>query len=366
MHKRVSHIDGLKGLCAIFVVIVHYFIAFGHFGYIGWQSNVEHAEKIAYYWDLFPFSAISNGTFILYIFFSLIAFIPAVRFFTQNDIEWVKQQALTRYFRFAPYVLAVTLLSYVFYINGWYFNQELGKLLDINWNLVMFTGADFSWADAFISALFRSMIINDNAYVTVLWCMHVIFLGSYISYFILILFGSLRHRFIFYALFLALCAYAPLFISFIVGIIVADIYSHYTKKIAPYITYSLLACGLFAAVFSELVIDSFSLKMYIQNLGIFFILLSVLYTEALQKALSHPFLLACASYSFEVILVHMIVLFSVSAWIFINTYHLGYAIALIITGIASIVINVIACVLFAKIMNPIHTVTMKLVKNIVT
>ena len=49
MAKRIIYIDGLKGLCGIWVCLFHYLLAFASFGYIGWESGVADADKAAYY-----------------------------------------------------------------------------------------------------------------------------------------------------------------------------------------------------------------------------------------------------------------------------------------------------------------------------
>ena len=96
MAKRIIYIDGLKGLCGIWVCLFHYLLAFASFGYIGWESGVADADKAAYYFRYFPYSILTNGSFPLYIFFALIGFIPALHFFQTGSADGIRRQAVMR------------------------------------------------------------------------------------------------------------------------------------------------------------------------------------------------------------------------------------------------------------------------------
>ncbi|WP_133245162.1 hypothetical protein [Victivallis vadensis] len=135
MAKRIIYIDGLKGLCGIWVCLFHYLLAFASFGYIGWESGVADADKAAYYFRYFPYSILTNGSFPLYIFFALIGFIPALHFFQTGSADGIRRQAVMRYFRLMPPVLACALIASVVYLTsgffqpgGWGFaGQQLGS-----------------------------------------------------------------------------------------------------------------------------------------------------------------------------------------------------------------------------------------------
>lgn len=70
---HIPYIDGLKGLCGIWICLFHYLLAFAPFGFI--------------------------------------AFLPSLRFFQTGNVASIKRQACIRYFRLMPPVLACTLLA---------------------------------------------------------------------------------------------------------------------------------------------------------------------------------------------------------------------------------------------------------------
>ncbi len=353
MSQKISYLNGVKGFCAIGVTVLHYLIAYGDFGYFGWQSGIEESQKISYYWEHFPFSLIANGNFVLYAFFTLIAFIPAVRFFRGYDEVWVKKQVITRYFRFLPYTVSMTLLSYALYAYGYYYHHALGDILQISWNKAMFAG-ELSFLGALVSAFLKVFVINDGSYVSPFWCMHIIFLGSYLTYALLFFFGTVSCRFVCYVFFLALSFYVPFYSAFIFGILAADIFVRYGEKAFPRLSMYALAFGLICAVFGELLVYTINMKIFVQNFGVFLIVLSINFSPSLQYFFENPVLLWCGRRSFELILVHFPIMFSVSAWIFMELYAVaGYMIAVLLTFLLAIPINALAMDIFAKMVAPL-------------
>ena len=85
MYSHIKYIDGLKGFSAIWVTLVHYFLAFMPIGYIGWECGVADSDKATTFFSNLPISIFSNSSFPLYTFFVLISFIPALIFFKKLD-----------------------------------------------------------------------------------------------------------------------------------------------------------------------------------------------------------------------------------------------------------------------------------------
>ncbi len=356
---HIKYIDGLKGLCALLVVFLHYLMGYVGRGFVGWQSGIEEAQKLNYFWANFPLSAVINSTFILQIFFTIVAFLPAWHFFNKQDVEWIKRQAIVRYFRFVPYTIIITILSYFMYLSGAYFNQEVGQLLNIQWISALMMG-NFSWPDAFVSGLFRSFVQGDGGYVAVLWCMHIIFLGSYIAYASILLFASIkRHMYIFSILFLISCFVLPWAMVFVGGVMIASIVSNEFKN--PSSTKFRNSMGLvllFVGITLGMGVDGFTQDFIwqdiIKNCAAICVTLSVFYLDFLQKILQTPFLLSCGKYGFSIIVTHGLIMLSISSWLFLKLHAwLGYDLALWLTFILSIIPLSLATIIFAKVMDPI-------------
>ncbi len=68
MSRHIPYIDGLKGCCALCVVLFHYLLTFDVKGYVGWNSGIDAPEQWGHFWAYFPLSFFSNASYVLYMF----------------------------------------------------------------------------------------------------------------------------------------------------------------------------------------------------------------------------------------------------------------------------------------------------------
>lgn len=376
-----AYLDGLKGICGIWIILFHYLLAFAIFGYVGFECGIADADKYDYYFKYFPYSIISNSSCALYLFFAMIAFFPALHYFQNNNREWVQRQAVVRYFRLMPPILAVVLLSYGIYVCNGFYNQELGALLNNTWDKFYYT-EDLSLAGAFANGLFGAIWQGNADYNVVLWCMQTIFFGSYMSYAIVLFFGNLRCRALMYAVVFGLCLsstlsfWGPMYLIFLGGITAADILAGMVKNAQGQVqgqvqgseitAFSLLILGLVLMHIPTVVYPWPLLESIFLAVGPVCILIACARSRCLQRLLCHPFLVACGKYSFSMVLVHFPVLFSFSAWFFVTVHpHLDYSVTLALTLLTAIPINAIAVLLFQKCIDKPTSMLSKAVYSLV-
>lgn len=345
---HIAYIDGLKGLCGIWICLFHYLLAFAAFGYIGWESGIPQAERAGYYFRYFPYSILSNGSFPLYVFFAVIAFLPALRFFQNGKAESVKRQAVIRYFRLMPPVLVCALCAYAVFACGGFFNQDLAAHLDNNWDRAFYT-APLSWTGALANGLFDALWNGNSDYCSVLWCMNVILFGSYFSYGALLFFGSLRRRFWVYAALFLLSFTAPVYTAFLGGLAAADVLAARGGGAQSGRWGGLLAlAGLVAGIFPEVLLPSGLTEQTLFGIGAFLLLLGCARSAALQKLLSRSWLVRAGELSFALVLTHFTVLMSFSAWFFlaVQGQGLSYVPALTLTLATAVPVNYAFTLLF--------------------
>ncbi len=363
MNKHIQYIDGLKGFCALCVIIYHYILAFDFKGYVGWNSGIAPHDSWSHFWSYFPLSFISNASYVLFMFFAIIAFIPATVFFQNKNAQWIKKQALIRYFRFVPYTFVLILASYFISSQGWYYHLQLGEVLQEPWNTAVLS-QNMKLEAALWSGLFGAMMVGAGEYISSLWCMHIIFIGSYFSYAVLLFFGKMQHRTFIYLFLWILLSHSPIYVFFLVGIMAADMHIHLEKELTHFQQKALFCVGLICVCIGEApwstinMGQSFGLGTAIpyilQSLGIFSLLLSICQNQKLQSLLNHKIFLHCARYCFEYITVHILILFSLSAWIFIEIHALlGYTAACIISLITAIPLNYFGAVACGKALQPL-------------
>lgn len=326
MESHIKYIDGLKAISALWITLLHYVLAFFPIGFVGWESGVADADKYGCYFDNFPFSVFTNSSFPLYTFFALIGFIVAMIYFKRGNRQFIVKQSLKRYFRLMPPVLACTMICYAILACGLFFNGELGEIAPSHWSSAFYQGG-YSIVAALKSAFYGAFIHGDGYYCSILWCMNIIFIGSYLTYSILALFGNTKFRFLAYvAGFFLSAAINGNYASFIAGIAAADIASCCSKfKAGSTLSLALVFAGFFVGNFIPIVLlPDWLHPSVVYAAGNFLMILGFALGSGVQKLVSSDALCKLGKWSFSLILIHFPVMMSLSAWIFVEMRECGF------------------------------------------
>ena len=221
--KRLNYIDGLKGWCAASVCILHFQLMFVINGYIGWKCLPEAAlNAFEYYFKCFPYSVLTNNSFPLYIFFALISFVVSYTFLKKPNGYKLKQKILMRYFRFLPLVLISCFAAYLLLAFKLCPLQEYYDITGNTWGYARLEQS-YSFLDmlqiAFFTAFFRGTQL-----VSPFWCMHYIFLGSVLSFALMLPCSKAANKPLFFAAAMLLFYFVDQnYLAFIVGIIAGEL-----------------------------------------------------------------------------------------------------------------------------------------------
>ena len=227
--KRLNYIDGLKGWCAVSICILHFLLMFMVDGFIGWKCLPEAAlNPFEYYFKWFPYSILTNFSFPLYIFFSLIAFIVSYTFLKNPNEDKLKQKIVMRYFRLLPLVLSACLVTYVLLAFKLCPLEEFFDTTGNTWGLAMIEN-EFTLFEALKIGLFRTFFERTQL-VSPFWCMFYIFLGSMLSFIMMLLYTKISNKVLFFGSAILLFyfvdqSYLSFIIGLIAGIIAAQEYS---------------------------------------------------------------------------------------------------------------------------------------------
>lgn len=347
--SRIEAVDGVKGICGIWVVIFHYLLAYASFGYIGWESGVAAADRTGCYFRYFPYSVLSNGSWPLYIFFAIIAFIPAYIFFQKDTFDNLRRQVTIRYFRLLFPTAGCILFALLVWKSGGFFNQPLGKLLDNNWDKAFYTAIP-SLKNALYCAVYKTPFTGNSDYCSVLWCMNLILYGSYFSYLTIMGTALLKKRYLIYAGLFILTMAAPSYTAFLGGIVAADIVTALNKKniiLSNRLNILLLAGGFIIGNFPEVWLGNIYVYT-VYGIGASMVLIPCCNSIWLQKVLANRFLVKAGQYSFTLVLTHFTVMMSFSAWLFLKMHSCGisYAWNLVIVFLTAIPVNWLAGIVF--------------------
>ncbi|MDR0822809.1 MAG: hypothetical protein LBN20_03395 [Endomicrobium sp.] len=50
--QRIEYVDGLKGISSLFVVLLHFLLAFAPLGFIGYQYAIAPSAAVNTYWGI--------------------------------------------------------------------------------------------------------------------------------------------------------------------------------------------------------------------------------------------------------------------------------------------------------------------------
>ncbi len=317
MENRYDYIDGLKGYASIGVVIYHYILSFASFGFIGWNSGVALSDRKASYFEYFPYSLISNTSF-LYISIAVIALLPTLNFYRKGNADWIKKESVVRYFRFLPSIFDCVVATSVFNSLGLFYNIEASQASGFKWSDIFYTG-DMSFLSALKSTFYTVLFEGDSTFNTVFWVMNVIFVGSYFSYFTIAFFGKLKRRYLVYIALFLITMYVPKYSLFLAGIIAGDILSHVDRdKISKYWLIYLIS-GFFFANYPRVILPYESiLSDVFYSISAFSFILLAASSNVISRILTTKFFRYFGKNSFSLILSHSFVLFSFSSYIFVE------------------------------------------------
>lgn len=359
--KRFVALEGVRGLAAIVVVIHHFVLAFYPM-LIGGPGSVQHTRFDDNLFGM-PISLLYAGTFAVAIFFVLSGFVLSVGFFQTKSETIIKKLALKRYLRLMLPALAVTMICLVLIKLGFAkYISEAATYTGSGW-LAPSWRFDASFLDALYSGAIGIFIQQNSFYDNVLWTMTVEFIGSFIVFGFVLLFGVSKHRWASY-LILAAFTFNSWFLPFVTGMALADLYINgkleiFKKKL--WVFGLVLAAGLLAWLpssstalytrFSQQFTDVISINYMMLYLTVAATLLifAVLVGRRLSSWLEKPRISKLGKYTFSLYLIHIPVLYTVTVCAFlIARPHLGYNFAVLTAVLVSLPVVYIATVLFER------------------
>jgi peptidoglycan/LPS O-acetylase OafA/YrhL len=340
-------LDGLRGLAALSVMLLHYVLVFAPFliGAFATQRHTHFDRLIA----TTPLQLPTAGDFAVCIFFVLSGFVLSLSFFKHRNVNVLISAAARRYFRLAIPAFGSIMLGYVALRLGLIFIHQAAvfsqatSFVGFFWNIpahlgrAVFEGVYNIWFGRYSTA---------GSYNPVLWTMHFELFGSFLLFLFLGLFGNLRNRWLFYGVF-GLVFLKTYFLCFILGIALCDL-SLNTKVLSavrPHYLWAALPVGLFLGnwvtsgiyptIYLHMHLPFFSdaqLQPFAHVVGAAIVVLAVLRLQPLSRLLETRPFQYLGRVSFALYLTHFIVMSSLASFVFYKIYPLyGYRFALLAT-----------------------------------
>lgn len=327
--KHLGYLDGVRGVAALAVVFHHFATAFMPALVFG-GAAVSHSwlEKYVY---ASPLNLFIGGNFAVCLFFILSGFVLTRKFFQTGNVEIIRSSATRRYVRLMPPILGSVLLAYLLLKLGLMRHQEIvaatGSTMWLahQWSIVPQLEA------ALREGLWGAMLNGEMSYNSNLWTMQIEFLGSFLVFTFAALFGTLRHRWALYLVMIAVF-WDTYYLGFLIGMMLSDasargwIHASSPRNLLPWAS---LSMGIFLAAYpmgsvagtpyEALHLGSLSNPQnfgFWHTLGAALVMTSIMLLPSLQRMFARPSAMFLGRVSFSLYLIHLLVLVTVSSWIF--------------------------------------------------
>lgn len=341
MGKKISYLDGLRGVAAFIVVFHHFILAFYPALFFG-SSAIDHLRSgEALFMSGSVFNILYNGNFAVCIFFVLSGFVLSHKFLLQKDHSILTESAVKRYVRLAVPVAFSVFCAFVLMELHLFYNQQAADLSGSSW-LGSFWNFTPSFPDAFNQAFYGTFFGDVFTYNATLWTIAQEFLGSFLIFGFLAFFGRMRNRYWAY-LFAILFFLQTYYLAFILGMLLSDLVAHGKVKISRFdkhrvIRTLMLVGGVFLgsypsgraadgtayALFDIHYFPQFDVLCHV--IGAFLIILVLLDSKLMQRFFSLRYFIFLGEISFSMYLLHFLVLGSFSSLVFVKLEpHMSYA-----------------------------------------
>lgn len=363
MAGKITYLDGLRGVAAVNVMVMHFFVALAPAMVYG-SEMPSHFGKFDLLFSSTPLGLIGAGNFSVCIFFVLSGYVLTRKYFETKDNGVIISSAVRRYLRLFVPVFAAVMLSYLLASAGLYRYYLETMVVSAGSNYRGYWDFTPGLVSAVKEAVWDSFFVGGKTpYDPVLWTMNIEFFGSMLVFAMALLFGSLRSRWTFY-LASAVLFLNSYYLAFIIGMTFADtsnskmpIFNTDNKILLSII----LVSGLFLGSYPLSPVTTDSLYAFL-NTGFFktpevtyhiigsgMIMYVLLNSRGLQAVFSSPVPVFLGKISYSLYLVHFLVISSLTCALFLALYPvLPYGTAFFISCFLSLFLIVPLSYLFYK------------------
>lgn len=348
--NRAGFLDGIRGWAAVIVLLDHIMVQF--------LSKINPAFNSVYY------RFFTDGGLAVYVFFVLSGYALSISFIKNNDTLILTELALRRYIRLTIPILASSCIAYLLMKYHLFFNVTAASLI----NDKFWLGTHYLFDPSFYKMLKFSLLevyfrysglttYNEN-----LWTMQYELYGSFIVFALLALVYKLKRKWLIYLIMLfALDKICQPLESFMLGILLAEISQFdFVKKQRDSLLFFLLG----AVFLSFGAYASYALRNLYDPRHLSYFAASIVFATVLSKKISDLFENKISrflgSISFPLYLTHVIVICSLSSFVYI--YLIKNSFSLMLASNITFVITIFSCILFAFCFRPVERLSIKLAR----
>lgn len=364
--ERLGSMEGLRGVAAVSVVAFHFLVLFFPLMFYGvaplqhmrFEDNIHGTPLVSFI----------SGTFAVTTFFVLSGFVLTIGFFQTGKLEIIRKLATKRYLRLMLPALISVLIAFGFIMlraspmsDAYAVTQS--SALNLTWNSQTDLGSAIY--EGTVGIFVDGSVHNFNS---VLWTMKYEFIGSFIVFATVAIFGVSRFRWILYGV-LIIAFYSTWFLGFILGMLLADMYVNRRKIFTQkgWAGYVLLFVGICLGGFPanssvHTIYDTIRLSwlndaqnqaLYL-TVGALLVIMAILKIKFLSRLLSTKPFVKVGAHTYSLYLVHQPIIYTLGLSVFLAALHyVGYNSAVVVTILLTTPVVIVTTVLFRRwIENP--------------
>lgn len=362
MTDKINYLDGLRGIAAINVMIMHFFIVLVP-AIIYSDRMPSHFGGLEQLFSSTPLGLIGAGNFSVCIFFVLSGYVLTYKYFKMKDKKIIINGAVRRYIRLFVPVFAAIILAFLLASTGVFHYYIETVMISGNNNYANYWTFTPDIVDAVKQAIWGSFFAGEDTYNPVLWTMTIEFYGSMLVFAMTLLFGVQRTRWTFY-LAAAVLFFNSYYFAFVIGMVLADTFNSKTsvfKTDNKIILSILLISGLFLGSYPVGTVTNDSLYGFLNNglfqtpkltyhiLGAGMIMYVLLNSRWLQNIFSSSVPVFLGKISYSLYLIHFLVISSFTCALFLFLHSVfQYGTAVLISCFLSVLLIIPLSYLFYK------------------
>ncbi len=358
---RLLYLDGLRGVLALIVFLHHFLYAF--YGDIIFGGNYqEFLSGNRFMFDkIFAFTPLNilfNPGTAIHFFFLLSGYVQSHHYFQKPDIVAVQKSFFKRYFRLAIPTLVVIILVFVFHQLNWIIRDKFPfNAVTAEWSKSIMPD-NLSFLKMITHGLF-DCFMGHSRYYQVLWTMPTELYNSFMVLALLLFTHNVKNKtkfllfWVFVQLFFLQAYYS---VAFTVGMLISysELNSSFFKRIFTN-RFVKLTCGVVGVYFASYPFIGYqnSTKNSMYSLISFFevyphiisyligdalLFCLLIYSENTKRFLSKRVFLLFGEISFMLYLIHLLIIFSLSPFIYTKlSAQMDYKANLIVTGVLTFI-----------------------------
>lgn len=336
--KRITWIDGLRGVASLFIVFHHFIMGYYPAAYQGAQALTHMEGGVEAEFSQSPLAFFAIGDLWVSVFCLVSGFVISYQVFHMTDEKQFSRSLLKRYPRLMLPVFALSAIVFVMLHLNLFFNTQAAALTGSEW-LAQFYQDKTTLSDLIFSSIADTWIVGySTLYSNAFWMLADLFGGSFMAYILAAMSKGMNRRVIFVYIGAALIYLSTnsRLTDFALGVLISYIVAQYGESIHKH-KKGCVAAGLVMLVLSVVLgaypvayaptnayrflnhlPDRLNPYYFYHMLASALLVMAIWLLNPLRKLLSAKPVRFLGKISYSIYLVHIPVLFSLSAWLLIK------------------------------------------------